>query len=180
MTEASEDVSTYRYPVNKLVPDYIRSVAGLGVLGVPAVYSIGTHWIITSIMGGLILLFGTFGVSTAIRQFSIVLLDRHGLRVKGPRPAELLWSDVTNIDLRFFSTRRDRVGGWFQLKVRGGRNLIKIDSNLDDFDGLLQQVAAAIARHDLPVSPIGRENFSAAGFDVPAVAEDSRTEGPTS
>lgn len=171
MTEASEAVSVYRYPLSNLIPDYLRSAAGVGLLGVPAIYSVGTHWIVTAIMGGLVALFGTFGASTAIRQFSVLLVDQHGMRLKGPRPVALPWADIAEIDLRFFSTRRDRANGWFQLKVRGRGGQIKADSNLEDFDGLLRELAIAIARHDLPVSAIGRENFASAGYAVPVLAD---------
>ena len=53
------------------------------------------------------------------------------------------------------------------MKVKGAGRTLKIDSNLDDFDGLLKWVVTAITRHDLSVTPIGRENFASMGQNVP-------------
>lgn len=166
MTKPSENLTVYRYPLRNLVPDYIRAAIGVGLLAVPFFYSFNAHWFVTLLLGGLLFLFVSFGVSTAIRQFSVLLADEHGLRLQGPRPVALPWNQISEVDLRYFSTRRDKGAGWYQLKVTGQGGRLKADSNLQDFDRLLQFLATAVTRHDLPVSPIGRENFMAAGYPV--------------
>lgn len=172
MNEASENLTMFRYPLGKLIPDYIRAVLGFGLLLVPFFYSFDAHWLITLLLAALLALFGSFGVTTAMRQFSTVLADEHGLRLTGPRPVALPWEEISEVDLRYFSTRRDRDKGWYQLKVTGSGGRIKADSNLDDFDALLRQLAAAVARHDLRLSSIARENFQASGYSVPAANDD--------
>jgi hypothetical protein len=166
MTETSENLAVYRYPLKNLVGDYLRAALGVGLLITPFFYSFGAHIMITLVLAALLILFGSFGISTALRQFSQVLADEHGLRQNGPRPVALPWNEVSQVDLRYFSTRREKSNGWFQVKVTGKGGQIKADSNLDDFDGLLGFLAAAVTRHDLPLSPIARENFQAAGFSV--------------
>jgi hypothetical protein len=166
----------YRYPTSNLWPDYARAALGVGLLVVPFIYSIGAHWLVTLVLGALLALFASFGLSTALRNFSVVLADRHGLRLQGPRPVSMPWNEVSDVDLRYFSTRRERDKGWFQLKVTGRGGKIKADSNLDDFNGLLRHVAAAVSRHDLPIRPIARENFAAAGFRL-GPAENASGEG---
>lgn len=169
MIETSENLTVYRYPLGNLVPDYIRSALGVGLLAVPFVYSFGAHWFITIFLAGLLTLFGSFGVTTAIRQYSVVLADEHGLRQRGPKAVGLPWNEITEVDLRYFSTRRDKEKGWYQLKVKGPGGQLKADSNLEDFDGLLHHVATAVTRHDLPLSPIARENFMASGYSLSGV-----------
>ncbi len=166
MTEKNENLTIYRYPLKNLAGDYLRAAFGVGLLITPFFYSFGAHWMITLILGALLFLFGSFGVVTGIRQYSQVLADEHGLRQQGPRPVALPWNEISEVDLRYFSTRREKSNGWFQVKVKGKDGQIKADSNLDDFDGLLSFLATAVTRHDLPLSPIARENFQAAGFAV--------------
>ncbi len=175
MTETSENLTVYRYPLGSLVPDYLRSALGVGLLVVPFTYSFGAHWFVTIMLGGMLALFGSFGVSTAIRQYSVVLVDEHGLRQQGPKAVGLPWNEITEVDLRYFSTRRDKDKGWYQLKVTGPGGQLKADSNLEDFDGLLHHVATAVTRHDLPLSPIARENFMASGYSLSGV--DNQGEG---
>ena len=164
MDETTENPTVYRYPLGNLVPDYIRAAVGTGLLAVPFVYSFGVHWFVTLILAGMLALFASFAISTAIRQYSVVLADEHGLRQRGPKPVALPWNEISEIDLRYFSTRRDKEKGWYQLKVKGAGGQLKADSNLADFDGLLHHVATAVTRHDLPLSPIARENFMASGY----------------
>ena len=176
MIENSENLAIYRYPLKNLVGDYLRAAVGVGLLITPFFYSFGAHWMITLILGGLLALFASFGVTTAVRQYSQVVGDEHGLRQIGPRPVALPWNEISNVDLRYFSTRREKGNGWLQLKVKGKGGQIKADSNLDDFDGLLSFVATAVTRHELPLSSISQENFQAAGFPVAPTDEPDEEE----
>ena len=171
MSETSENLTVYRYPLANLWPDYVRAIIGVGLLIVPFFYSFGAHWLITLILAGLLTLFGSFGVTTAIRQFSVVLADEHGLRQQGPRPVALPWNEISEVDLRYFSTRRDKEAGWYQLRVTGRGGRLKADSNLQEFNGLLRFLATAVTRHDLPLSPIARENFMASGYPIAGASD---------
>ena len=85
MDETTDNPTVYRYPLGNLVPDYIRAAVGTGLLAVPFVYSFGVHWFVTLILAGMLALFASFAISTAIRQYSVVLADEHGLRQRGPK-----------------------------------------------------------------------------------------------
>ena len=105
-------------------------------------------------------LFGSFGFTTFLRQRSIVAADENGVWIEGLRNKALRWDDIAQVDLRYFSTRREKDKGWMQLKLAGQGKTLKIDSNLNDFDGLMGHVVTAITRHDLVVTPIGKENLA--------------------
>ena len=129
--------------------------------------TIDLNRMITLILGGLLALFASFGVTTAVRQYSQVVGDEHGLRQIGPRPVALPWNEISNVDLRYFSTRREKDKGWMQLRLSGKGQKLKVDSNLEDFDGLIRHVVTAITRHDLVVTPIGKENLASMNKTVP-------------
>jgi len=168
----SGPIATFCYPARNLVPDYLRAGAGFGLTMLPTPAALDGPWIVKIIVVGLAVLFGSFAVTTFFRQKSTILADEHGLRLCGPRSAEIPWGEVEQVDLRYFSTRKEKDSGWLQLKVNGCNGKIKADSNLDDMDGLLGHVAAAIIRHGLVVTPIGRENFTAKGHALPANPND--------
>jgi hypothetical protein len=149
------------------VPDYLRAGAGFGLTMLPMPNVIGGNTVVLVIILGLASLFGSFGVSTFLRQKSTVCASTDGIWIQGLRSHAVRWQEVTQIDLRFFSTRRSTGKGWFQLKVISPNGTIRVDSNLNDFDGLLQWVVTAITRHGLKVTPIGLENFASAGQPLP-------------
>jgi len=158
----------FHYPLRNLVPDYLRAGFGFGLTMLPMPHAIGGHPVVLLIVLSLAILFGSFGLTTFLRQKSTVCASEDGLWIEGPRARSILWQEVREIDLRYFSTRKDRDKGWLQMKVIGPAGTIKVDSNLDDFDSLLRWVVTAITRHDLSVTAIGRENFASVGQNLPA------------
>tara|TARA_R110002096_G_scaffold280581_1_gene474686 strand:- start:448 stop:960 length:513 start_codon:yes stop_codon:yes gene_type:complete len=157
----------FHYPLGNLWPDYLRAGLGFGLTMIPMPYAVGGNILVMLIVFGLAGLFASFGISTFIRQKSTVAISDQGIWIEGPRAKALEWNDVAEVDLRFFSTRKERDKGWLQMKISGGGTTIKADSNLNDFDSLLRNVVTAITRHDLSVSPIGRENFASMGQPLP-------------
>ncbi|MCA8929773.1 MAG: hypothetical protein KDC18_17060 [Alphaproteobacteria bacterium] len=157
----------FHYPLGNLVPDYLRAGAGFGLSMVPLPAALGAHPLVLLIVLGFAGLFGSFGVTTFMRQKSTVIASDAGIRIEGLRSKAIRWEDVQGVDLRYFSTRKEKDKGWLQLKVIGPNGTVKVDSNLDDFDGLLRWVVTAITRHDLSVTLIGRENFASKGQPLP-------------
>lgn len=157
----------FHYPLGKLVPDYLRAGVGFGLTMVPMPHAIGGHPVVLLIVLGLAGLFGSFGFTTFLRQKSTVCTSEDGLWIEGLWSKSIRWDEVREIDLRYFSTRKDKQKGWLQLKIIGPAGKIRVDSNLNDFDEFLRWVVTAITRHDLAVTPIGRENFASVGQSLP-------------
>lgn len=163
----------FHYPIRNLVPDYLRAGAGFGLTMLPMPHAIGAHPLVLLIVLGLATLFGSFGVTTFLRQKSNVCTSAEGLWIEGPLPRSIRWDEVREIDLRYYSTRKDREKGWMQLKVKGPKGAIKVDSNLNDFDEFLRWVVTAITRHTISVTPIGRENFASVAQPLPNREDDA-------
>ena len=164
---------TYRYPVASLVPDGIRALVGLVAMGAPlAALSVTPGF--GMVLGAGVVLFGVFGVLTALRVRTRVRVDDEGIDVS-PGRGRLRWSRVARVKLRYFAVRRERERkrgagsrrGWMQLVLRGDDHVVvRIDSRLDGFDDVLRRTAAAAARRDLDLDPVTRANFEAAGLTV--------------
>ncbi|MBT3532586.1 MAG: hypothetical protein HN478_01840 [Rhodospirillaceae bacterium] len=175
-------MNIYRYPVKALIFDYIRS--GLGVL-VPIALMLFTDLlpVVFYILAGLVLLFGIYGVRTALRQATLLSVDGNGVRQEGPLGGllnrEIRWADLRDFRLRYYSTRRDGKGGWMQLVLRatdgseghGSNGPIRLDSNLPGFDDIVRQVYEMARDHGLANDPASAANLTAMGLgsDDPAV-----------
>ena len=164
---------TYRYPVASLVPDGVRALVGLVVTGAPLAALSVAPWF-GMVLGAGVVLFGVFGVLTALRVRTRVRVDDEGIGVN-PGRGRLGWSRVARVKLRYFAVRRERERkrgeggrrGWMQLVLKGDdRVAVRIDSRLDGFDDVLRRTAAAAVRRGLDLDPVTRANFEAAGLTV--------------
>ena len=119
----------------------------------------------TTFFGGFSALFAIYMVRTWIRSATVILIDDIGIRAQGPRSAALPWSDLGELELRYFSTRRDRNGGWMQLTLgedrKTGKTRIAIESTLEDFEGLALAAGAAAERNGLALSETTKDNLTA-------------------
>jgi hypothetical protein len=154
-------MTTFYYPASRLWPDYLRSAIGLAFcLGLMLFAE--PQSVIFVLLAGSGLLFAWLGVMTLWRQqieveldaSGIALLNRWGFR----RRVNMPWSDLTAVDLRYYSTRRDRSEGWLQLTVKASQARLRVDSNLLGFPQLVQAAVAAADRQQLALSPMTRAN----------------------
>ena len=166
-------MESYRYPTKSLIGDYIRGGGGLFVTG--GLLLAATMLTIFQYLFALAaILFAGFIFRTWQRHQTIFELSDEGLRANGPFGKALRWTEITDVRLRYFTTRRDREEGWFQLTVKSGGQSVSVDSSLDGFESLLGRCAETARRNQLELSDSTAENFIAAGFPVRGEA----TSGP--
>jgi hypothetical protein len=164
--------SAHRYPAESLRGDYLRAAAGAALCGFPFLIT-PVHPIAALILGGLTILFATYGARTWLRRTETIVMDDTGLTAGVLYRRHLPWQDLGQLKLRYFSTRRDRSGGWMQLVLRGRGMSVGIDSELDGFVDICRRArdAARLKRLDLSESTI--RNFLAIGLDATDMAPDS-------
>lgn len=157
-------MNTFYYPASRLWPDYLR--VGLGLIACLGLLLFASpQSVIFALLTGLSLLFAWLGAMTLWRQQIEVELDPSGIASRsrwggGRRRKVMPWSDITSIDLRFYSTRRDRSEGWLQLTIKGRNARLRVDSDLAGFPQLVRQVLAAADRMGIPVTAPTRANAS--------------------
>ena len=162
--------ATYRYPIASLVPDGFRALVGLAFTGIPlATLPVAPGF--GMVLAAGVVLFGVFGVLTALRARTEVRIGDDGIETS-PGRGPLRWEDLDGVKLRYFAIRRERERvrgqggrrGWMQLVLKGDGKTVRIDSRLDGFDDVLCRSAAAAA--SLPLDPVTRANFDSAGVPV--------------
>ncbi len=143
---------SFRYPLRFLAFDYAGGGVGLALsLGLLAFAqpAAPVAWVLAA-AGALFLV---YFARTVCRQLTHIELDETGIRVRGPAfgppSAAIRWEDLRSLQLDYYSTRRDREGGWMQLKVSDAQRTIRIDSDLDGFAAVARAAARAAAARDL-------------------------------
>lgn len=159
-----------RYPMKSLYGDYLRALIGIAILGTPFFFSAGSP-ILATILGLLLLLFVSFGIRTYLRQITTITVSEDAIEAVGPFGRRIAWNDITRVELKYYSTRRERAGkgggdGWMQMKICNSGGCMKIDSSLQQFNDIAAKVAAAAFQNDAEMSETTMENFTAMGITV--------------
>ena len=153
----------FQYSWRALFPDYAGSAAGLAFsLGPLAFVHPATlvAWVLAAAAALFLVYFGR----TVCRQLTHIELDKAGIRARGPLGSAIRWEDLRSLQLDYYSTRRDREGGWMQLKLRDAQRTIRIDSGLDGFVELVRGVALEARRRGADIDAATRANLGALGI----------------
>ena len=174
----------YRYPAKALVGDYLRGAVGLGIgtgLLIAAPLSVPT----LGVGGGLVLLFGVFGVRTLARNLARVAITGETLRRSGLGTRVLAWNDLERVKLRYYGTRRqdkDGGGGFMQLTLKGPGASFTFESSMDGFRYIAWRAAKALRDNGRSIDPTSAGNLLAIGLDAdgeePPAEEGPAEEGP--
>lgn len=160
------DRSIHRYPFRSLLPDYLRGAAGLAVaVGFWLLAPDATH--IVAIFGGLTVLFLLFTMRTVARQGTRVEMTDEAIASAGVRRVALRWQELERVRLRYYSTRRNRSGGWMNLQLRGGGGSITVDSQIDGFEAIAARAARSIVDNRLNADDVTLANLAALGCETP-------------
>ena len=153
----------HRYPLRSLIWDYGRAALGLLIALVPlAIGDPGTFF--TVILLVLALLFLGYALRTLRLQLTAYEIRPDGLFSHGPLKRFHAWDKITKIGLRYYATTRDKTRrdlkrGWLELKVVSPAGTMRIDSEVEGFDAILDAASAAIKSHDIEVDETSEENF---------------------
>jgi hypothetical protein len=155
-----------RYPRPTLWADYVRASAGVVLCGAPLLFLDVNRWL-ALVLGAGFVLFALFLARTALRQHTRYVLGPDTLCADGPAGSLVEWNRLDRLKLSYFSTKRDRSGGWMQLTLGsvGGR-AVKIDSSLDGFHDVVERAAEAALATGLDLSAATRANLRAMGISV--------------
>lgn len=154
----------HRYSKRSLIRDYIRASLGALVGIVPLVFGKPGAFF-TVVLLALAGLFVGYGLRTLVMQLTAFEVRPDGIAVHGPRRRFFAWTTLSGVQLRYFSTHRDKErrnlkGGWLELKLTGGPGKLRIDSDLEGFPVILEAVAHATEQQGLPLDETTAENLA--------------------
>jgi hypothetical protein len=160
-----------RYPPQTLWADYARAATGMVLCGLPLALLDVNRWL-AGILGAGFVLFALFFVRTALRHRTRYVLGAEALCADGPTGTIVEWSRLDRLKLSYFSTKRDRTGGWMQLSLgSAGGGTVKVDSSLDGFYDIVERAAAAAVANRVELTAATRANLKSMGISVPEQSE---------
>jgi|TARA_R110002072_G_scaffold12038_22_gene53073 hypothetical protein len=169
MEQSSGATITYRYPVKRLVGDYLRAGSGVAISGAILLFAEPAPWVLV-IFAVILAIFLFFGLRTVKQHRTEVVLSDQGvlLHVFGAGKA-LKWSDLAAVRLRYYGSRRQRSqqqGGFLQLDLRGAGNKLSFESSLQGFRDLSWHAAKAAREQNAESDPSTASNFLAIGVSL--------------
>ena len=159
-------VSRHVYPSAAVAGDYGRAALGIALTWGPLAV-VEPAVAVGYALGGLGALFAAFGLRTALRHASRIELSPEGIAIAGPLATRLPWDRITGLSLRYYSTQRDRRGGWMQLRLRRRGRALVVDSTIEGFVAIVRAAAEAAARNGVELGAATRTNLSALGIEPP-------------
>ena len=151
-----------RYPARTIALDYFYAALGLAFTLVPLAL-VTPLAAVTGVLIGFAILFFVFGLRTAIRHDTFVEVSNGGVTLRSLWSFTVPWSELREVKLSYFSTRRDRHGGWMQLRLRGEKRTIRLDSTLDGFDKVVAHAAREARMHEIEFGSETVQNLLALG-----------------
>lgn len=159
------DREGYRYPRRAQTAAYLRSAAGLIMIGIPMI--LGNPGLTASIiLGAIALAFTVYGGRAWLRGRGRVHVSDEGISVAGPFATAIRWENLTGVTLSYYSTRRERTDGWMQLKIVGSAGKITIESTLDGFADVTRQAIEEAQARKIELSPSTRNNLQPLGIQI--------------
>ena len=155
---------SYTYPVSSLAMDYARAALGALVTAGPVV-TISMPPVVLGILSLLAILFFAYGIVTVLRQRTRIDVSDGWIAVS-PGGVRYSWNDLKSIRLKYYSTRRDRRGGWMQLVLAFNNKRLRLDSRLQGFDDVVRHSAAAARGMGLALDATSLTNLAALGIDL--------------
>ena len=146
------------YPKGTFRGDCLRGVAGLALilvllsLAVPSVVA-------SSFLLGLAVVFMVY-IFMAWRRSQYRYAVNNEALIRHPDGQKILWQELSDLRLAYYTTRRDHRQGWLELKLVAGEKIFTLDSRLDGFNFLLQRAIRAAQYNHLQLSPSTCMNLS--------------------
>jgi len=166
MHQVSSERVSYGYPLNRLLPDYLR--AGLGAAFCLFVLAAAEPApLVVWIFGALQVIFLLFGLHTARLHITRVELDEHGLSTNGLNSRRLAWHQLEQMRLRYFGSKRQRRrgSGSIELTLRGSGRKMKFDGQVEGFRDIVWHAMQAARERNLALDETTLDNLLSLGLD---------------
>ncbi len=158
-------MSEHRYSKEGVGADYMRAGGGAFLAGA-ALFLVDSGLVVRIILLLVVMLFIGYGFTTWHRQRTIIQASEGGILATGWLKKYVEWNELESIGLNYYSTKRDRKGGWMQLGLKSAGTRLKIHSTLDGFDRIVARAAQEAVKRGLELSPTTTENLHSLGIEA--------------
>jgi len=166
LCEDSTGATRHVYPTSAMVGDYLRAAAVVVPVGIVFV-SVPVGEVAAWVLGSFAALFGIFGLRTLLRHGTSLEMTDTELRAQGAWRRIIPWDELDRMKLTYYSTSRDRRGGWMQLELGAGPVRVKLDSRIDGFDQLVWRAGEVAAGRGIALDDATAANLQSLGIRQP-------------
>ena len=159
-------MSTHQYRRADLTADLARGGGGLLMTAGPLLV-LPTHWAVAAVLGVAAVVFAIFTVRTLQRRMTVIELDDTGILSRGLPRRAIRWTEISDLKLKYYSTRRDRQNGWMQLTIKGPSGGLAMESTLTGFEDVVERAADAARENGVDLSVATTNNLISIGVLPP-------------
>jgi len=166
MQQVSPDRVSYRYPLSRLLADYLR--AGLGaIFCLFVLLAADPASLVVWIFGALTIIFLLFGLHTARLHITRIELDDLGISTSEINTRTLSWQQLEQMRLRYFGSKRQRRrgAGSVELTLWGSGRKMKFDGQVEGFRDIVWHALRAARERDLPLDEATVDNLLSLALD---------------
>ena len=158
-------MSVHTYPLYTVLGDYIRAILGVGVSTVPLFIITGKP-LVTYAFWALIVVFVLYGLRSLGRHCTRIETTDDGVAASSLFRHHFAWSELSKLRLKYFSTRRDKTGGWMQLEMTGNGRRIAVNSTISDFADMLARATDAAKANGIDIDEASLANIASINVRV--------------
>lgn len=147
------------YRTAPLIADYLRAGAGIGLTVIPLVV-MEPAWPVVLGLIALLVMFVSFLAQTWRRQHTRVRLAPSGVALARGVEQRLAWSELQELRLRWFGSRRQG-RGWLELELSGDGRRLVISSALHQFETVVTAAFNAARTKGIVLDSPTRANIDA-------------------
>ncbi len=112
-------------------------------------------------------LLSIFFIYTLIKNLTKIILTDEGILKKNPfQNIFFKWDDISEIKLKYYSTRRDKEKGWMILYLLKQRKKMTIHSSISDFNVILEKIGSKTDSNKYLFNYNTQNNFKAMGINL--------------
>ncbi len=160
---------TCRYPASALCADYARGVGGVA-LSAGLLCVVSPEKPIAWVLAAALVLFLVYFARAVVRHLTRFEWSESGIVARGPFGGVVPWEELNSMQLRHYTTKSDRTGGWMQLDLGTQRGSIRMDSRLQCFAEIARTAALQARRRGTALDEATLTNLQALG--APADPDD--------
>ncbi len=154
----------YRYTFRMLAAQYIQGCLGAALMAGPLFFT-PTTGTVTVILAIGAIAFIVYVLHTILRHCCVIECSDGAIAVSVPVTRKIQWTELRDLRLKYFSTRRDGRNGWMQLVLKGPRASIRIESTLTGFKDIVDIAVKAARQRDISLSPTTLGNIEVLGLE---------------
>lgn len=165
--------SIHRYPGGAVASALFRAAAGTAATALALVLT-DFATVALALLGPALALFLVYGGRAVAKRAARFSCDDEGLTRIRPRSRRIMWKELTELRVAYYTTRRDGEDGWMELRLGDRHGRMTLESELEGFSRIAVQALKAARSNGVALDATTERNLAALldGADDGSPAQD--------